>query len=240
MDPYLHPLRNGPAAVALGAAAVALDADHFLRLSRRCPGHRSRRGLEVRDQALQLPVGARGQGRLDPLVELVNAETPITRRHPQQFNDPVPVLVRGTQVVPGVHVRARTSGCASRRASGTTFPVRASGTTFPVRASGTTFPGALRHDISGARLRHDISGARAPARHFRCAPPAHISGGASGTTSDGRSGGVALPGAEREASSAIGKPYEPGALRRTLRDAAPGDGEGRVAAPWISDDHPNH
>ena len=167
VDPYLHPLRNGPAAVALGAAAVAFDADHFLRLSRGRPGRRSRRGRQVRDQALQLSVGARGQGRLDPLVELVKAETPIARGHPQQFNDPVPVLVRGTQVVPGIyvlgaHVRLRVAARLRHGVSGARLRHGVSGARLRHDVSGAR----LRHDLSGARLRHDVSGARL--RHDVC------------------------------------------------------------------------
>ena len=88
-----------PVPLALQAGAGYFDACYGpLR-----PGHRDVRldpghAGQVGGQRGQLPVGPRGQGCLQPLVELVRGQPPVPGRHPQLLRDLVPVLVRRPQL----------------------------------------------------------------------------------------------------------------------------------------------
>ena len=104
-DPRLDPLRHYPPALAFGVPAAGVDAHDLLgpgrRRAARGPG-----GGQIGDQPGQLAVGPRGQGQLQALVEFLRGQPPVSRRHPQQLDHPVPVLVRGAQLTAG-HLMAR-------------------------------------------------------------------------------------------------------------------------------------
>ena len=61
-------------------------------------------GRQIPAQRLKLAVGAGGQGLLQALIEFLRRQPALTRRYPEQFGDPVPVLVRGTQMIRGAHL----------------------------------------------------------------------------------------------------------------------------------------
>jgi len=79
------------------------DQDHpaLSQLRRHHRGrHRPGHG-QVGDQPGQLAVGPRGHGPFQPLVEFVRGPPPVAGGSPQQFAHPVPVIVRGAQLVAG-------------------------------------------------------------------------------------------------------------------------------------------
>src|SRR5581483_54633 len=90
---YFHALRHDPAAVPLGVAAAAVDADQILRLGGG-PGERRRAGRwQVHDEFGELTVGAGTQRQLQPLVKLFRGQAAVTGRHTELLNDLVPVVV---------------------------------------------------------------------------------------------------------------------------------------------------
>ena len=93
-------MRHHPAAVALGAAAAAVDADDVLGLRNDAasPARLAAGRGQVGGQHGQLGVGARGQRRLQPLVEFLGGQPAVARGHPQHLDDTVPVLVRRPQL----------------------------------------------------------------------------------------------------------------------------------------------
>jgi CP family cyanate transporter-like MFS transporter len=95
-DLDLHIARHHPAAVALGAAASAVDARQLLDLNRgRTRAYRG--GGQIGGQRHELGICPGGHGQLDPLVELGQRQAPVARRHPQLLDHLVAVLMRGAQ-----------------------------------------------------------------------------------------------------------------------------------------------
>src|SRR5205823_5713382 len=80
-------------------AAPAVDADEALRLRGRPARRETRCSRQISAQSHEFAIGARGQRFLEPLVELFGGQPPVTRGCPQQFGDPLPVLVRRAQFV---------------------------------------------------------------------------------------------------------------------------------------------
>jgi len=99
----LHPVGDHPVAVPLGVRAPAVDPDQVLGLRLRYGRARlARHRWQVGGQLRQLPVGAGGQCRLNPLVKLGFGQPPVAGRDPEDLNNPVPVFVRGAQLGHGL------------------------------------------------------------------------------------------------------------------------------------------
>ena len=112
-SPARRMVRDGAAATAGTCAAVAgprcarpwlrPTPDQVLGLRLRYGRARlARHRWQVGGQLRQLPVGAGGQRRLNPLVKLGPGQPPVAGRDPEDLNDPVPVFVRGAQLGHGL------------------------------------------------------------------------------------------------------------------------------------------
>jgi hypothetical protein len=99
-DPDADPPWHRPSAVAPQAPAAAVDVHDVFRPGRRSAGREHRAGGQVADQPGQLIVGPRGQGGRGPLAEFFGGDAPVAGRRAQQLDDPVAVVVRGTQLSP--------------------------------------------------------------------------------------------------------------------------------------------